>query len=203
MQPILNVAGLMLIYGLFHSITAALGFKEWLQSLLGERLFLGIYRLFYSVISTLLLLPIMAYVAANPGNTVWRVDLPYTFILLIIQGLGALGLLISILQIDGMRFLGLRQFFAYLNGDPLPLPAEPLQKLGVYGLVRHPLYLFSMMALWSTPIMTEASFGFVLGISLYFIFGSLWEEHKLRQLFGETYSEYQKEVPWLIPFIKF
>ena len=203
MQPALTVIGLMLIYGLFHSITAALGFKDWLQKLLGDRLFLGTYRLFYSIISTLTLLPIMAYVGAQPGAMVWKVESPYTFILLFLQAIGALGLLVSILQIDGMRFLGVRQFMAYLNGDSLPLPPEPLQKSGIYALVRHPLYLFSMMVLWPTPIMTEASFGFVLGISLYFILGSIWEERKLRQLFGETYIEYQAEVPWLIPFIKF
>lgn len=203
MQPAFIVIGLMLVYGLFHSITAALGFKNWMRQVLGERLFLGTYRLIYSAISTLMLLPIIAYVGMHPGAIIWEVKMPYALGLLVLQGLGGLGLLISILQIDGMRFLGVRQFFAYLNGDPLPLPPEALQKLGVYALVRHPLYLFSMMALWPVPVMTETSLGFIVGISLYFVLGSLWEERKLRQEFGEIYEQYQAEVPWLIPFTKF
>lgn len=203
MQPILTVIGFMIIYGVFHSLTAAFGFKDKARQLMGERLYLGTYRLGYSFISILTLLPIMVYVGAHSGKAVWHIEMPYSLGLFIVQIVGGIGLLISIWQIDGMRFLGIRQLFAYLNNDPLPLPPEPLETGGLYRLVRHPLYFFSMVVLWAVPTMTEASLGFILGISLYFIIGSLWEERKLRQVFGDAYREYQTKVPWLIPFIKF
>jgi protein-S-isoprenylcysteine O-methyltransferase Ste14 len=42
----------------------------------------------------------------------------------------------------------------------------------------------------------------VVGISLYFVLGSLLEERKLHHIFGASYEAYQRQVPWLIPFVK-
>jgi protein-S-isoprenylcysteine O-methyltransferase Ste14 len=81
------------------------------------------------------------------------------------------------------------------------LPTEPLQTGGVYQLVRHPLYLFSLMVIWPLPAMTEAMLGFNIAATIYFTFGSLLEERRLVAIFGQDYITYQQRVPWLIPFI--
>ncbi|NDJ62680.1 MAG: isoprenylcysteine carboxylmethyltransferase family protein, partial [Chloroflexi bacterium] len=121
---------------------------------------------------------------------------------LAVQIVGFAGLMISLLQIDLGQFTGLSQVLAYLNGERLPLPTEPLQTGGVYRLVRHPLYLFSLLLIWPMPIMTEALLAFNLVSTWYFAIGSLLEERRMLALFGDEYAEYRQRVPWLIPFVR-
>lgn len=203
MQTFLLIIGLMIAYGILHSLTASLGFKAWMRRILGDYRYEAVYRLIFNSLSTILLVPILFVVAMRPGNNVWEVDGGLAIVFAIIQLTGVVGLLISVLQIDGMRFLGISQLIAATNGDPLPLPDEPLQLGGVYALVRHPLYLFSLLFLWAMPVMSESMLGFVVGSTLYFVVGSIFEEHKMKIAFGEEYVQYQKRVPWMIPFVKF
>jgi len=202
MQEFLTIFALFVVYGAFHSLLAANGVKVFFLSLIGKRAYLGLYRLFYNMIATLSLLPILTMVAIEPGDTIWQINAPLSYLLIAIQAIGLIGLTVSLLQIDGMRFLGLRQAAAWLSGDKLPLLEEPLQRGGVYALVRHPLYLFSLLFIWPNATMTVALLGFNIGITVYFVAGSLLEEQKLRQAFGDTYVQYQAEVPWLIPFLR-
>lgn len=202
MQQFMTMLALLVLYGTIHSFTAAVFLKRWVHNWIGERTFQGLYRLLFNIIATVTLLPVLYYGIREPGTVVWRADGVIAVILILIQLTGLIGLSISLLQIDGMRFLGIRQLLAWMSGDPLPLPDEPMQTSGVYGLVRHPLYLFSLMAIWPSPIMTTTWLGFNVGATLYFIIGSLFEEQKLRQEFGEQYDAYQDKVPWMIPFVK-
>ena len=116
--------------------------------------------------------------------------------------MAGIGLALALMQIDALRFLGIKDAVAYLCGRQLPLPPEPLATRGVYRLVRHPLYLFSAIALWSSPVMTESLVGFALGATIYFALGSILEERKMARVFGPDYVAYRKRVPWLIPFVK-
>lgn len=203
MQEFLTIFALFMVYGAFHSLLAANSVKAFFLDLIGKRAYLGLYRLVYNIIATITILPILAVVAINPGDTIWQIDAPLSYLLMVIQVIGLIGLTLSLLQIDGMRFLGLRQAAAWLNGEKLPLIEELLQQGGVYAFVRHPLYLFSLLFIWPNTTMTVALFGFNIGVTVYFVFGSLLEEQKLRQAFGLTYEQYQSKVPWLIPFLKF
>ncbi len=201
-QETINILIGLLLFGVFHSIMAAIGFKALMVSVLGQRGYLGLYRLIYNIVSVLTLAPVMLWAAVSPGKMLWDLEGAPALLFTGLQLVGVVGLLVSLIQIDWMRFAGLKQLFAYFNGDPLPLPAEPLTLNGVYALVRHPLYLFSLMFLWFSPVMSAASFGFALGSTVYFTLGSLLEEQKLAREFGEKYIAYQRRVAWMIPFVK-
>ena len=163
---------------------------------------LGLYRLSYSIVSVLTFLPVLSLVTAGPGQTVWNAEGMTAGALLATRAMAGIGLAMAFLQIDAFRFLGIKDAIAYFRGRPLPLPPERLAKRGVYRLVRHPLYLFSVIALWSSPVMTESALGFALGATLYFVLGSILEERKMARAFGPAYEAYRKTVPWLIPFVK-
>lgn len=199
MQPFFTSFALTLGYGLIHSVLAATQFKQIMRLLMGPRGYEGLYRLFFNVVAVLLLLPIVWIIVFTPGETVWRVYFPLNIVFLGIQMLGGIGLLVSILQIDGGRFLGLTQSMTWLEGRKLPLPTESLTTGGVYALMRHPLYLFSLMLIWPVTTMTAAWLGFSIGATIYFLLGSLLEEQKLRQAFGASYEHYQRQVPWFLP----
>ena len=189
----------LLAFGFAHSWLAGAGIKQTIRQRIGDRAYEGFYRMGYNLFAILTLAPVFALVVIQPGGIVWHVEGVPALILLVIQVLGAIGMTISVLQIDGMRFIGLSQIRAYFSAAPLPLPEEPLQLKGVYALVRHPLYLFSLLMIWPFPTMTEALFAFNLASTLYFVVGSLLEERRLVTAYGDTYRRYQQQVAWLIP----
>lgn len=193
---------LMVAYGLLHTAMAG-----WLKprfiGRFGQRAYDGLYRMVFNMVSVVSFIPILLALLPNPAQaTLWQAAPPLSLVLMGIQAVGLIGASVSLLQIDGSRFLGLRQLRAYLRDEVLPLPDEPLKTDGVYGLVRHPLYLFSLLVIWPTPVMTDAYLGFCIGATAYFIIGSIYEERRLLSAFGESYTLYRQRVPRLIPFTK-
>ncbi len=196
---------IILILGFFavlHSWLAGQSIKRRIRERISERAYHGFYRLAYNAFAVITLAPAFIIAVLDGGQVIWRVESPTAILLLVIQIIGAVGVLVSLIQIDTWRFIGLRQLQAYFNGGALPLPDEPLQFRGTYALVRHPLYLFSLLAIWPMVTMTEGLLAFNLGATLYFIFGSLLEEKRLATAYGDIYRNYQREVPWLIPFLR-
>jgi methanethiol S-methyltransferase len=70
---------------------------------------------------------------------------------------------------------------------------------GLYRVVRHPLYTFSLLFLWLSPSVSQNSLTLYIGATLYFIIGAYFEERKLLRDFGEAYAEYKRKTPMLIP----
>jgi methanethiol S-methyltransferase len=188
-------------WALVHSITAARPVKRWMRRRLGERAYAGFYRFAYNVIATLSFLPVL-YVLAFlvPATVIWRVQPPWAWLMMAVQVVGLVGLLASLLYTDAFSFLGLRQLWRYLQGAPDPEPPVPFTSSGPYALVRHPLYLFSLLALWFTPLLTANILTFNLLATLYFWIGARHEERRLAAEFGEQYRSYQTQVPFLSPW---
>ncbi|PKN89734.1 MAG: isoprenylcysteine carboxylmethyltransferase family protein, partial [Chloroflexi bacterium HGW-Chloroflexi-7] len=73
---------------------------------------------------------------------------------------------------------------------------------GLYRYSRHPIYFFSFIVLWLFPLMSWNILSLAIGVTIYTLIGSRFEEHKLVGEFGQTYIDYRKVTPWIIP-IKF
>jgi protein-S-isoprenylcysteine O-methyltransferase Ste14 len=192
----------MALFGILHSWLAGQNIKQAIRQRLGERVYQGFYRLGYNALAVATLGPVGVFVLLNPGQVIWQADGVARLLMILIQLAGVIGIVVSLLQIDFWRFAGLRQAKAYLNNQPLPLPDEPLQTRGLYGFVRHPLYLFSLMVIWPLSPMTESWLAFNFASTLYFTLGSLLEERRLIAAYGKTYLEYRQRVPWLVPFLR-
>jgi protein-S-isoprenylcysteine O-methyltransferase Ste14 len=76
----------------------------------------------------------------------------------------------------------------------------PLITHGPYRWVRHPLYLSSLLLLWSYPDLTLDRLLLNLLFTVWVIAGILLEERKLMAAYGEAYRSYQREVPMMIPW---
>jgi methanethiol S-methyltransferase len=93
--------------------------------------------------------------------------------------------------------MGLSSIAHGLRGRP---PAPPqLSIRGPYRWVRHPLYLFSILIIWSGPDITADRLLFNVMWTVWIIAGAILEERDLAARFGETYRRYQRRVPMLIP----
>ena len=68
---------------------------------------------------------------------------------------------------------------------------------GVYGLVRHPMYLAGMLIFLFEPAMTVNSLSLRVPATLYFLFGTFIEELRFLHDFGDAYRAYREEVPRL------
>ncbi len=191
----------MLVFALSHSLTADPKVKNWMQQRMGERAYQGWYRLLYNLLSVIVLAPIMLYIWLS-GTVIYSVSVEVEAIFYILQLVGSIGLVVSLLQIDLLRFAGIRQMIAYFRNEPLPLPPEKLQTGGLYRLVRHPLYFFSLLSVWFISPMTDTMLVFNIAATLYFVFGSLIEERRMVRYFGDEYRAYQAQVAWLIPFLR-
>jgi protein-S-isoprenylcysteine O-methyltransferase Ste14 len=186
-------------FAVVHSLMAGAGLKARLKPHLGERFVEGWYRLFYNLFAAFTILPTLALLVALPDRVLYRVGMPWALLMLGMQLVGVLGLVGALFVTDVWRFAGVRQAIAYLSGDPLPLPPEPLQRRGMYAVVRHPLYLFSLCAIWPLPVMTLNVLLFNVGATLYFVVGSFIEERRMIRTYGDDYRRYRQRVSWLIP----
>jgi protein-S-isoprenylcysteine O-methyltransferase Ste14 len=59
--------------------------------------------------------------------------------------------------------------------------------------------LFGILFIWLTPAMTMNLLTLYVLTTLYFVVGSVHEEHRLLDEFGAAYRDYQRQVPRLIP----
>lgn len=92
---------------------------------------------------------------------------------------------------------GMKMIFLHMkNRQPKSMP---LTIQGPYKLVRHPLYLFSLLMIWSSPDLSADRLLFNLLWTIWIIIGTLLEERDLVHEFGVEYQKYQKEIPMLIP----
>ncbi len=203
--PILILVAL-LGFGVLHSLLASHTAKALARHLFGDRHSRGWYRLLYNALAVISLLPALALAVALPDRELYRIPPPFSILTLGVQALGIAGMAYSIYQLDFPHFAGLRQLASWLKHAEARSESDTstshLVVDGLHRYVRHPLYTSSLIVLWLISPMTANRMAFVVGVTLYFYAGSIFEEHKLVAEFGEAYREYQRRVPRLIPRIR-
>ncbi len=186
-----------LIFGLIHSLLASLWLKEkavhWAGSA-GKKY----YRLFFVVVAGLTSLGYIALVFLFPDKVIYRIPLPWLIVTGLIELAAALAAAKSVLDSRPMAFFGLD----VLLFRSLTAPDEKLNTGSFYRWMRHPIYSFSFLFIWLSPIMTWNLLALFLGVTLYTVIGSLFEENKLILAFGDAYRAYKKETPAFIPKFK-
>lgn len=184
----------IILWGMVHSWTASLGFKESLRRSLGGG-FMKSYRLLYNLFAVITVLPTLYLMATLPDSPLYRVPAPWNYLMLAGRGVSALLLLVAVSQTDVFSFAGLRQLVE--EEKPASLVVN-----GLYRWVRHPLYTFSLGILWLSPSISLNSFVVYVGLTLYILAGIHFEERKLLREFGDAYARYKTVTPMLIPGVK-
>ncbi len=193
MSNILILTGYFALYAGLHSWLASLRVKDWARRTFGASVE-HVYRLTYNLFAAFTFLPYVFLMTALPDQRLYVLPLPWLVLVIAIQ-LGVLVLAgIALLQTDILYFLGLTQ----LIRDEPPQTGELITK-GFFRYMRHPIYTFSLIAMWITPVMTLNLFVTYALFTLYFLIGSIFEEQRLIGEFGDAYRNYQKRVPRLIP----
>ncbi len=190
----------MAIWGILHSITASLWAKAQAREIVSTRTTDGTYRLLYNLIAIFTFAPVLVLPGLLIDTPIYRFPNWALFLTLPVQIAALFGMAVSLWRVNLMRFFGVRQFIRLLHEEPDPRDPPVLVTKGIHRWVRHPLYFFSLLFIWLTPVMTANILAFNIGVTIYFRIGSIFEERKLVQEFGTVYREHQQTVPRLFPF---
>ena len=189
-------AGLLALFAVQHSLMARPWFKKSWTRVVPDVLERSTYVLFSS------LALIVMFIFWQPlGGSVWTVTDPIGRAVL--YGLFAFGfgvVLVSTFLINHFDLFGLRQVWLYFRGRPYTRLAFGTP--GPYRFVRHPLYVGWFFAFWATPTMTMSHLLFAVATTAYILIAIQWEERDLVTEFGDSYEDYRRRVPMLVPFTK-
>jgi protein-S-isoprenylcysteine O-methyltransferase Ste14 len=185
--------GLILLFGLPHSLMARKGFKQWWTKIMPPAAERSTYMLQAGLLASLLI-----WQWRPITHTIWQVENPLASGL--IWGLFGLGWLIAFIAttlINHFELTGLQQVYAFLQ-DRTPAPVK-FRTPFLYKIVRHPMQLGVTIAFWATPHMTLGHLIFAVGMTIYIFIGLYFEERDLVGRFSENYQAYQRSTPKLIP----
>jgi len=188
-------AGLSLLFFIQHSGMIRKPFRRWLVRFISEDYAGAIYAIVSGIV---LLLVILLWQTST--QTIITTSGLHRWSLRAVSILSLLGFYWAIKALRFFDPFGLRPIFNRLRGrNPKPMP---IAVAGPYHWVRHPLYFFMILMIWSCPDLTRDRLLFNLLWTVWIVIGSYFEEIDLVVEFGDTYRKYQTRVPMLVPLLK-
>lgn len=178
---------LVAVFALHHSVLA----REPIKARVARVIPPALVRSFYVWIASVLLIAVCALWVPVGGElyraTGWRAVVHAA-----VQLAGVWLITQSVRGIDALELAGIRRESA----------RGPLQVRGPYALVRHPLYLGWVLALFAAAHMNGDRLAFAAITTIYLLIAVHWEERSLVGSFGDDYVRYMRQVRWrIVPFI--
>lgn len=194
------VAVAFLVFALIHSLTVSRAFKNLVARFAGENWMRAWYRLAFTAVSVTTASAAAYIIWTQPDTTLYR---PPGYILWPMHAIQLAGVFI---MFEAMRpfsagyFSGWRQASEYLKtgrtgGDMEGIPENALVTTGVYGLVRHPMYLAGILMFLFEPVITANNLALRTLAVAHFIWGGYIEERRFAPGSGDAYDEYRRKVP--------
>lgn len=144
------------------------------------------YRLCYNIASLLMFGWLMS--VYRHSEVLYFVPGIWSLVMYLLQ------LVVLVMLVSCLRQTGFGEFLGFAK----PASAS-FTNTGLYSIVRHPLYFFSIVFMVLNPVMTVQWLMLTIMSTSYFIIGGLIEEKRLVIEFGEAYRHYQQRVPFIIP----
>ena len=185
--------GLVLLFGLQHSVMARRSFKKAWTQIVPEPAERATY-----VLATVACLALAFAFWSPMTTTLWRVEQPIAFYgILAVQAVGWTTLVWATFALNHFHLFGLTQAWSAFRGRPVP--HLEFRTPAIYRVVRHPIQLGILIGIWAAPVMTVGHFVFAMAMSSYVFVGLFFEERDLVRQFGERYLAYRKSVPKVVP----
>lgn len=187
--------GLVVLFGLQHSIMARSGFKRAMGKILPK----ATERPTFLILTGICLMAAIWAWQPVPG-TVWSVEHTGAKIALwSLYGLGWGYLLIATFVTNHFELMGLRQVYLYFSQTEYTRP--PFTNKLMYRYSRHPMMLGLLVGMWCVPVMSMTQFVIASLFTVYVFTGIFFEEKDLEAEFGDKYKNYKKEIAALVPKI--
>lgn len=188
------MASYFLVFASVHSLLADPRLKRWAKERSGGALDRW-GRLAFNLLALIMLLPFIYILLYLPDEVIYIASWPAFGLMAAAHLLAAALLLVTLSQTGVLDFLGLEMILR-------PGRRRALVTRGMYCHLRNPLFLFAILFLWTSPIMTINLLTFNVMATSYFYLGALHEERSLKEEFGEAYEDYRQRVPMFIPRLR-
>lgn len=204
LSSVFSITAIFVVFALIHSITVSQWLKERCKLAFGETFMRVWYRFLYTLVSGATTAFAIYVILQIPDTVVWQGPLWFRWIMHAIQIGGLLFGSRAFDHLDKWEFLGIRQVLRRLIGKEVSGTIEGLTRTalvtdGVYGIVRHPLYVAGIIVFTFNPNLTVNRITITVLADLYFLFGMFIEEQRFLRYYGDQYREYMKTVPRMIP----
>ena len=185
-------AGLSFVFFLQHSLMIRKPFHAWLEKQVPSQLHRGIFA---GLSGSLLLLLILSW---QPSDIILTEIKGWVrWVLRGIFLLSVMGFIRAGKMLPGLDTSGVKRIKRFLNEEKEPVEAFTVS--GPYKWVRHPLYFFTFLMIWTFPDISTDRLLFNILWTCWIVVGAHFEEKDLLETFGDPYRKYQKQVPMLIP----
>ena len=151
----------------------------------------------YSILSGIVL-TVVVLLWQTSQTVLFQIQGPLRMLPRVISLLAIAGFIWGVRALRTFDPFGRTPIVARLRGGQLRPPTFDLG--GPYLWVRHPLYFFSLVLIWTAPVVSSDRVLFNVLWTLWIALGSYLEEKDLVAEFGERYRRYQKTVPMLFPW---
>jgi protein-S-isoprenylcysteine O-methyltransferase Ste14 len=132
------------------------------------------------------------------GEPTDRLDGAPAWLMRILSLLALAGFAWGVRALGSFDTFGIRPVVAYLRSSQTR--QFPFVVRGPYRWVRHPLYFFALVLFWSCPVITPDRLLFNGLWTAWVVLATFLEERDLVSQFGDSYLQYQREVPMIFPW---
>jgi protein-S-isoprenylcysteine O-methyltransferase Ste14 len=190
MAAIINV-GLLLLFGVQHSVMARASFKRRLHRMLPAALERSTY-----VWTSGVALGAAVLFWQRIDGVVWQTGGFSSWLLLGIGAFGWVYLFAATFAINHWDLFGLRQSWLAARGEEYTNVS--FEEKWMYRYSRHPIMLGALIGIWSIPTMTATQCFLSGGLTLYIVLGVYFEERDLIRQWGQSYLDYKRRVGALL-----
>lgn len=188
--------GLILLFGLHHSLTARASFKRWWTRIVPAPVERATY-LCMTAIATALVFALWQPVTV----TVWQVQSSWFVILIHGLYLATWAMMMAAtFHFGHFSFFGLAQAWQNFRRSP-PREAKMTARC-LYALVRHPISVGWMITPLLQPHLTVGHLIFAFATIAYILMATPFEEADLIADLGDDYRDYRKQVPAFVPRVR-
>lgn len=184
--------------GLFfvqHSCMVRSPFQRWIHSWIPKAYTAAVYAV---ASGAGLWLVVLMWQSVMPP--MFKMENHFRFLTRILFFLSIAGTIWGNLSLHSFDPMGVKAALRHLRKEKPQV--MPFMIRGPYRWVRHPLYFFSLVMIWSCPDWTMDRLMFNLLWTAWLVLGTLLEERDLLTAHGEMYRRYQEDVPMLIPIYR-
>ena len=156
------------------------------------------YRLFFNLIAILTLIPVALFAYSMRAELFFHWDGYMRIGQVLLLAAAVLLFFLGGRHYSVRQVLGINQIKEGTSNRSISDTGE-LDTSGVLGITRHPWYLGTILLIWARQMDASVLIVNVI-LTSYLIVGTVLEEKKLIEEFGEKYEAYQNRVSMLIPF---
>ena len=210
-KSILKIAASTALVVGIHSVLASKAAKKKAIELFGERTRNGLYRPFYNGLAIATFGALGLYALRLPNRELYKIHRPFSWLMHSVQFFFLLYLLYGARQIGFLKFAGVPNVVALATGQsfvpiepegqgPIQTSPDKMKITGPFRFSRHPLNFGMIPIIWLMPRMTVNLAAFNVITTIYLIAGSIHEEKRFVETYGQAYIDYQtSEINFFIP----